>query len=65
MEIAELLWLYVSSKAQLAQLIQSLQQPLQHGTIVAVVLYVLLLLYLSLILIPQKLAYYLTFPLDT
>ena len=35
----------------------------------AVFLYVLLLVYvslsLSLILIPQKLAYYLTFPLDT
>jgi len=60
----------VSSKTQLAQLIQSsLQQPLQHSTVVAVFLYVLLLLYqspsLSLILIPQKLAYHLTFPLDT
>ncbi len=40
----------VSSKTQLAQLIQSApQQPLQHGTVVAVFLYVLLLLYLSLI----------------
>ena len=48
----------VSSKTQLARLIwSSLQQPLQHSTIVAVFLYVLLLLYLSLslslILIPQ------------
>ena len=60
----------VSSKTQLAQLIQSsLQQPLQHGIVVAVFLYVLLLLYLSqslsLILVPQTSAYYLTFPLDT
>ena len=55
----------ISSKTQLAQLNQSsLQQPLQHGTVVAVFLYVLFHLYLSLILIPQKLAY-LTFPLDT
>ena len=39
----------VSSKTQLAQLIQSwLQQPMQHGTVVAVFLYVLFLLYLSL-----------------
>ncbi len=53
----------VSCKTRLPQLIQSLlQQPLQHGTVVAVFLYVLLL---SLILIPQKSAYYLTFPLDT
>ena len=39
----------------------------QHGTVVAGFLYVLLLLYLSLslsILIPQKLAYYLTFSPD-
>jgi hypothetical protein len=56
----------VSSKTQLAQLIQS---SLQHSTAVAVLLYVLLLLYLSLsmsvILIPQKSAHYLTFPLAT
>ena len=53
----------VSSKTWLAWLIRSL---LQHGTVVAAVcLYVLLLLYLSPILIPQNLAYYLTFPLDT
>ena len=57
---------FVSSKTQLARLIQSsLQQPLQHGTVVAVFLYVLLLLYLSLIPIPQNSAHYLTFPLDT
>jgi len=56
----------VSSQTQLARLIQSLlQQPLQYGTVVAVFLYVLLLVYLSVILIPQKLAYYLTCPLDT
>jgi len=59
----------VSSKTQLAWLIQSsLQQPLQHSTVVTVFLYVLLPLYLSLslplILIPQNSAY-LTFPLDT
>jgi len=55
----------VISKTQRAQLIQSsLQQLLQHSTEVAVFLYVLLLLYLSLILIPQNSAY-LTFPLDT
>ena len=44
----------VSSKTRLTQLIQSsLQQPLQHSTVVAVFLYVLLLLYrpLSLSLI--------------
>ena len=60
----------VSSKTLLAQIIQSsLQQPLEHGTVVAVFLYVLLLVYLSvslsLILIPQKSAYYLTFSLDS
>ena len=60
----------VSSKTRLAQLFQSsLQQPLEHNTVVAVFLYVLLLVYLSLslslILIPQKSAYCLTFPLDT
>ena len=56
----------VGSKTRLARLIQSsLQQPLQHGTVVAVFMYVLLLLYLSLNLIPQKSAHYLTFPLDT
>ena len=58
----------VSGKTQLAQLIKSsLQQPLEHITVVAVFLYVLLLVYLSLplIFIPQKPAYYLTFPLDT
>jgi hypothetical protein len=60
----------VISKTQFAQLIQSLlQQPLQHSAVVAVLLYVLLLLYrslsLSLIVIPQKSAHYLTFPLDT
>jgi len=60
----------VSSKTRLARLSQSsLQQPLQHGTVVAVFLYVLLLVYLSLplslILIPHKSAHYLTFPLDT
>ena len=59
----------VISKTRIAWLIQSsLQQPLQHGTVVAVFLYVLLLLYLSLslslILIPQNSAY-LTFPLVT
>jgi len=60
----------IISKTQLTQLIQSsLQQPVQHSTVVAVFLYVLLLLYLSLslllILIPQNLAHYLTFPLET
>ena len=60
----------VSSKTRLTQLIQSSpQHPLQRGTVVAVFLYVLLLLYLSLflslILFPQNSAYYLTFPLDT
>jgi len=60
--IAELLWLYVINKTRLAQLIQS---SLQHSTVEAVFLYVLLLLYLSLILIPEKLAFYLIFPLDT
>ena len=56
----------ISSSTQLTWLIQSaLQQPLQHGTVVAVFLYVLLLLYLSLIFIPQKSVCYLTFPLDT
>ena len=69
MAIAELLWLYVSSKTWLAWLIwSSLQQPLQHDTVVAVFLYVLLLLYLSLslslIIIPQNSVYYLIFPLD-
>ena len=59
-----------SCKLRLARLIySSRQQPLQHGTVVAVFLYVPLRLYPSLslshILIPQKLAYYLTFPLDT
>jgi len=55
----------VISKTRLTWLIQSsLQQPLQHSTVVAVFLYVLFLLYLSLILIPQNLAY-LTFPFDT
>jgi hypothetical protein len=39
----------VSSKTQLARLIHSsLQQPLKHSTLVALFLYVLLLLYLSL-----------------
>ena len=58
----------LSGKTQVAQLIKSsLQQPLEHNTVVAVFLYVLLIvcLSLSLILIPQKPAYYLTFPLDT
>ena len=58
----------VSSKTRLTRLIlSSLQHPLQHGTIVAVFLYVLLLLYLSLslILVLQKSAYYLSFPFDT
>ena len=60
----------VGSKSLLVWLIQSLlQQPLQHSTVVVVFLYVLLILCLSLslslILIPQKLAYYLIFPLDT
>ena len=42
--------LSVSSKTRLAQLIQSsLQQPLQHGMVVAVFLYVLLLLYVTVI----------------
>jgi len=60
------LFVFVSSKTQLARLIQSsLQQPLQHGTVAAVFLYDLLLLYLSLIPIPQNSAHYLTFPLDT
>jgi len=59
--IAELLWLYVSSKTQVAQLIQS---SLQHSTVEAVFLYVLLLSYLSLILILEELAFYLIFPLD-
>ena len=59
----------VSSKTQLAWLIQSLlQQPLQDGMVVAVFLYVLLPLYLTLslplILIPQNSAYR-TLPLDT
>jgi len=54
----------VSSKTRMSQLIQSqLQQPLQHCTVVAVFLYVLSLP-LSLTLIPQKSAYYLTFPHD-
>ena len=49
----------VSSKTKLTQLIQSsLQQPLQHSTVMALFLYVLLLLYLplslSLILILQS-----------
>ena len=66
--IAQLLWLYhVSSKTWLIQ--SSLQQPLQRGTVVDVFLYVLLPFYfslsLSLILIPQKTAYYLIFLLDT
>ena len=66
----ELLRLYVSSKTRLAWLMQSsLQQCLEYNTIVAVFLNVLLLVYqslsLSLILIPQKSAYYLTFPFDT
>ena len=55
----------VISKTRLTRLIHS---SLQHGTVVAAFLYVLLLLYLSmslsLITIPQNLAY-LTFPLDT
>ena len=60
----------VSSKTQLTRLIQSsLQHPLQSGTVVAVFLYVLLVLYLSLSLslirFPQNSVYYLTFPLDT
>ena len=60
----------VSSKTRLAQLIQlSLQQPLEQDTVLAVFLYVLLLVYLSLslplILVPQKSAYYLTLLLDT
>ena len=60
----------VISKTRLTRLIQSsLQQPLQHGTVVAVFLCVLLLLYLSLslslIIVPQNLAYHLSFPLDT
>jgi len=47
-----------------------MQHPVQHSTLVAVCLYVLLLLYLSLSLtatelIPQQSAHYLTFPLDT
>ena len=54
----------VLSKTQLAQLIQS---SLQHSTVVAVFLCVLLLLYLplslSLIFILQNWAYYLTCPL--
>jgi len=54
----------VSSKTRLTRLIQS---SLQHSTVVAVLLYVLLLLYRSLspILIPQNSAHYPTFPLDT
>jgi len=58
----------VSSTIQIMWLMQS---SLQHGTVVAVFLDVLLLLYLSLslslsvILIPLKSAHYLTFPLDT
>ena len=56
----------VSSKTRPSQLIHSsLQQPLQHSTVVAVFLYVMLLLYQPPILIPQKSAYYLLFPLDT
>ena len=62
----------VSSQTQLTRLTQSsLQQPLEHDTVVAVYLYVLLLVYLSvslsllLILIPENSAYYLTCPLDT
>jgi len=55
-----------SSKTRLARLIHS---SLQHSTVVAVFLHILLCLYpslsLSLNLIPQKLAYYLTFPLGT
>ena len=43
----------------------SLQQLLEHSTVVTVFLYVLLLVYLSLILIPQRSAYYLTFPLNS
>jgi len=57
----------VSNKTRLTWLIQSsLQQPLQHSRVVGVFLNVLLLLHmllsLSLILIPQKSAYYLTSP---
>ena len=56
----------VSSKTRHAWLIQS---SLQHGRVLAVFLYALFLLYLSLslslILTPQKSAYYLTFSLDT
>ena len=68
--VAELLQLYVSSHTWLTWLMQSsLQQPVEHDTVVAVFLYGLLLVYLSLslslILIPQKAVYYLTCPLDT
>jgi len=61
----------VTRKTRLSQLIQPLlQQPLQHSTVLAVCLYVLLLVYLSL---PLSLIliyyyyyyYYLTFLLDT
>ena len=60
----------VINKTRLTWLIHSsLQQPLQHSKVVAAFLCVLLLVYLplslSLILIPQNLTHYLTFPMDT